>query len=97
MGQLFGQTEAPMMISSMAPKDHFHADGSLATERFASAGRPGPLVTVAIMDDQGRLLAAGERGHLKRSNLPPLRHLREFRGQYRNRDWVTQSFRLRHG
>jgi fatty-acyl-CoA synthase len=64
MGQLFGQTEAPMMISSMAPKDHFHADGRLATERFASAGRPGPLVTVAIMDDQGQLLAAGERGEI---------------------------------
>src|SRR6202167_2480691 len=64
MGQLFGQTEAPMMISSMAPKDHSHADGSLATERFASAGRPGPLVTVAIMDDQGQLLAAGERGEI---------------------------------
>ncbi|HEY5354813.1 MAG TPA: AMP-binding protein [Streptosporangiaceae bacterium] len=64
LGQLFGQTEAPMMISSMAPKDHFHADGTLATERFASAGRPGPLVTVAIMDDQGRLLRAGERGEI---------------------------------
>ena len=64
MGQLFGQTEAPMMISSLAPKDHFRADGTLATERFASAGRPGPLVTVAIMDDQGRLLPAGERGEI---------------------------------
>ena len=53
-----------MMISSMAPKDHFHADGGLATERFASAGRPGPLVTVAIMDDQGRLLDAGDRGEI---------------------------------
>ena len=28
MGQLFGQTEAPMMISTMAPRDHFNADGS---------------------------------------------------------------------
>jgi acyl-CoA synthetase (AMP-forming)/AMP-acid ligase II len=64
MGQLFGQTEAPMMISSLAPKDHFRADGTLATERFASAGRPGPLVTVAIMDDQGRLLPAGQRGEI---------------------------------
>lgn len=26
-------------------------------------------------------LAAGERGHLKTNNLPPLRHLREFRGE----------------
>ena len=64
MAQLFGQTEAPMMISSMAPKDHFHADGGLATERFTSAGRPGPLVTVAIMDDEGRLLPSGERGEI---------------------------------
>ena len=64
MGQLFGQTEAPMMISTLAPKDHFRSDGTLATERFASAGRPGPLVTVAIMVDQGPLLPPGERGQI---------------------------------
>src|SRR5580698_5114474 len=64
MGQLFGQTEAPMMISTMAPKDHLRADGTLATERFASAGRPTPLVTVAIMDGQGSLLPAGQRGEI---------------------------------
>ncbi|HEX9539780.1 MAG TPA: long-chain fatty acid--CoA ligase [Streptosporangiaceae bacterium] len=64
MGQLFGQTEAPMMISTMAPKDHFRADGTLARERLVSAGRPTPLVTVAIMDDQGRRLPAGQRGEI---------------------------------
>ena len=64
MGQLFGQTEAPMMITTMAPADHLHADGSLARERFASAGRPTPLVTVAIMDEQGTLLPAGQRGEI---------------------------------
>jgi fatty-acyl-CoA synthase len=64
MGQLFGQTEAPMMISTMAPEDHVRSDGTLARERFASAGQPAPLVTVAIMDDQGRLLPAGERGEI---------------------------------
>jgi fatty-acyl-CoA synthase len=64
MGQLFGQTEAPMMISTMAPKDHFRADGTMARERFASAGRPAPLVTVAIMDSDGGLLPAGERGEI---------------------------------
>ena len=51
MAQLFGQTEAPMMISTMAPRDHFRADGTIAAERLASAGRPAPLVTVA---DHGR-------------------------------------------
>src|SRR5246500_1946567 len=30
MAQLFGQTEAPMMISTMAPDEHFNADGSIA-------------------------------------------------------------------
>ena len=40
MGQLFGQSEAPMMISTLAPADHFRDDGSLATERLSSAGRP---------------------------------------------------------
>ncbi|MEW2401089.1 long-chain fatty acid--CoA ligase [Streptomyces sp. NPDC046862] len=64
MGQLFGQSEAPMMISTMAPEEHFHADGSLAVERFTSAGHPAPLVTVAIMDREGRLLPPGERGEI---------------------------------
>jgi acyl-CoA synthetase (AMP-forming)/AMP-acid ligase II len=61
-GQLFGQTEAPMMISTMAPQQH--ADGSLASERFSSAGRPTPLVHVAIMDDDGNVLPTGERGEI---------------------------------
>ncbi len=64
MGQLFGQSEAPMMISTLAPADHFHADGSLAQERLASAGRPTPLTTVAVMDDEGHLLEVGQRGEI---------------------------------
>jgi len=64
MAQLFGQTEAPMMISTLPPRDHFRADGSIATERLASAGRPPPLVTVAIMSEDGSLLRRGERGEI---------------------------------
>jgi len=64
LGQLFGQTEAPMLITAMAPQDHLHPDGSLAAERFSSAGRPTPLTTVAIMNQHGRLLPAGERGEI---------------------------------
>ena len=64
MGQLFGQSEAPMMISTLAPRDHFRPDGSAARERFSSAGRPTPLTTVAIMDDDGHLLDRGERGEI---------------------------------
>jgi fatty-acyl-CoA synthase len=64
MGQLFGQSEAPMMISTLAPAEHFRDDGTVATERLSSAGRPTPLTIVAIMDDEGHQLAAGERGEI---------------------------------
>jgi fatty-acyl-CoA synthase len=64
MGQLFGQTEAPMMISTLAPAEHLRPDGSMALERFSSAGRPTPLTTVAIMDEHGALLPRGERGEI---------------------------------
>jgi acyl-CoA synthetase (AMP-forming)/AMP-acid ligase II len=65
MAQLFGQTEAPMMVSMLPPADHFRADGSVAVERLASAGRPAPLVTVGIMDPEtGALVATGERGEI---------------------------------
>jgi acyl-CoA synthetase (AMP-forming)/AMP-acid ligase II len=64
LGQLFGQTEAPMMISTLAPADHFRPDGSLATERLSSAGRPAPLVQVAVMGEEGRLLAPGQPGEI---------------------------------
>jgi acyl-CoA synthetase (AMP-forming)/AMP-acid ligase II len=64
LGQLFGQSEAPMMISTMSPAEHLRPDGSPALERFASAGRPTPLTTVAVMDPGGRLLPPGERGEI---------------------------------
>jgi acyl-CoA synthetase (AMP-forming)/AMP-acid ligase II len=64
MGQLFGQTEAPMMVSTLAPAEHFRDDGSVAAERLSSAGRPTPLTIVAIMDDEGNRLGPGERGEI---------------------------------
>jgi fatty-acyl-CoA synthase len=64
MAQLFGQSEAPMMISMLPPADHFLPDGAIARDRLRSAGRPAPLVTVAIMAEDGRLLSTGERGEI---------------------------------
>jgi fatty-acyl-CoA synthase len=64
MAQLFGQSEAPMMISTMSPAEHYLPDGSVAVARLGSAGRPSPLVTVAIMDASGALLPPGERGEI---------------------------------
>ncbi|RKP47809.1 acyl-CoA synthetase [Pararobbsia silviterrae] len=64
MAQLFGQTEAPMMVSMMSPREHFNEDGTVARGRLSSAGRPGPLVQVAAMNADGQLLASGERGEI---------------------------------
>jgi fatty-acyl-CoA synthase len=88
MAQLFGQTEAPMMVSTMAPADHFRADGSVATERLSSAGRPAPLVTVAIMDEQGALVPTGDRGEVViRSSLV-------MAGYYRNPNATADASRF---
>ncbi|SMH50348.1 AMP-binding protein [Mesorhizobium australicum] len=64
MAQLFGQTEAPMMISMMRPADHYAPDGSVATARLSSAGRVAPLVSVGIMNSDGELVPQGERGEI---------------------------------
>jgi len=64
MAQLFGQTEAPMMISMMAPDEHYNADGTIAMQRLSSAGRISPLVQAGIMDADGNLLPSGERGEI---------------------------------
>ncbi len=55
---IYGQTEAPMMITCMA-------SGELADERnLASVGRATFLMDVAIMDDKRRLLPPGEIGEI---------------------------------
>jgi fatty-acyl-CoA synthase len=86
MAQLFGQTEAPMMISMMAPVDHRRSDGTIATERLASAGRPAPLVRLAILDEEGRELPRGQRGEIGvRSSLV-------MAGYYKNPEATTEVF-----
>jgi acyl-CoA synthetase (AMP-forming)/AMP-acid ligase II len=73
------------MVSALPPADHFLADGSIAHERLASAGRPTPLVTVAIMSEGGELVPRGERGEIVvRSSLV-------MRGYYKNEDATAEA------
>ena len=88
MAQLFGQTEAPMMVSMMSPKEHFRPDGSIARERLASAGRPGPLVQVAIMDSEGRLLPTGDSGEIV------VRGSLVMKGYYKNPEATAEASRF---
>jgi fatty-acyl-CoA synthase len=64
LGQFFGQAEAPMVISALPPAEHVRPDGSMALERYSSAGRPTPLTTVAIMDEDGELLPRRQPGEI---------------------------------
>ena len=64
MAQFFGQTEAPMVVATLAPGDHYNDDGSIAVQRLTSAGQPAPLTQVAIMDEAGQLLPAESRGEI---------------------------------
>jgi fatty-acyl-CoA synthase len=88
MAQLFGQTEAPMMISTLAPADHFLPDGTIATARLASAGRAAPLVELAVMDDAGRRLGQGERGEIV------LRSALVMAGYYKNPEATADAGRF---
>lgn len=88
MAQLFGQTEAPMMISTLAPQDHFLADGTLAKKRLSSAGRPSPLCTVEVMSADGEILARGERGEIV------VRGSLVMEGYYKNPDATEEATRF---
>ena len=63
LGQLFGQTEAPMMISHPGPGGPLSPQ-RLARHRTAVVGRPAPLVQVAVMGEKGRLLARRQPGEI---------------------------------
>jgi acyl-CoA synthetase (AMP-forming)/AMP-acid ligase II len=64
MAQLFGQSEAPMMIATMSPAEHRRPDGTINTDRLSCAGHPAPLVTIAILDQHGQPLPEGQRGEI---------------------------------
>jgi|SRR5579862_2321610 len=64
MCQSYGQTEAPMIMTFLDCKTVAAAAAGVHPERLASCGKPTMAVRLAIMDDAGQVLSAGERGEI---------------------------------
>jgi len=65
MTQTFGQAEAPMICTFFGPDDHKRClDDPDRIGKLASCGRPSLVAQVEIMDDDGNILPAGERGEI---------------------------------
>jgi len=62
--QSYGQTEAPMFLTFLDRQTIAAAADGVHPERLASCGRPTLAVRLAIMDDAGKTLPAGERGEI---------------------------------
>jgi acyl-CoA synthetase (AMP-forming)/AMP-acid ligase II len=62
--QCFGQAEIPLMCSYLSPQEHLVGNDPSGLRRLASAGRATDGTSIAIMDDDGKLLPTGERGEI---------------------------------
>lgn len=60
----FGQTEAPASITAKAPWDYLDKNGNIIESRLQSIGRPCVFNTVEILDDNGQIVARGEKGEI---------------------------------
>lgn len=60
----FGQTETLIPILVKRPSDYLRSDGSFDEDVVRAAGRAVDVARLAIMDPEGTLLPAGERGEI---------------------------------
>jgi fatty-acyl-CoA synthase len=64
MCQSYGQVECPMIVTWLPPEVVAAAAHGDHPERLASCGKPTRSVKVAVMDDDGNLLATGDSGEI---------------------------------
>lgn len=64
LAQIYGQGESPMTITALSKFHHAEVSHPRHRERLASVGLPQSVVEVAIRDDSGREVAAGEIGEI---------------------------------
>ena len=62
--QLFGQTEAPMMMSVLSREEHVVDDSDREKMILSSAGRPTFHAEVKLIDDDGNEVKRGESGEI---------------------------------
>ncbi|MBW1681932.1 MAG: long-chain-fatty-acid--CoA ligase [Deltaproteobacteria bacterium] len=62
--QLFGQTEAPMMMSVLSREEHVVGDPEREMQVLASAGRPTFHAKIRLLDDDGNEVPRGEAGEV---------------------------------
>ena len=62
--EAFGQTEAPASITAKAPWDYLDKEGNIIESRLKSIGRPCVYNNVKVLDDNGVVVANGERGEI---------------------------------
>jgi len=64
MREAYGQTESPLFIAGMAPKDHL-INGEIASDdRLRSVGRATHLSEINILDNEGKAVPRGELGEI---------------------------------
>jgi len=64
MREAYGQTESPLFIAGMAPKDHFINDKIAPDDRLRSVGRATHLSEIKILDNEGKAVPQGELGEV---------------------------------
>lgn len=64
MYEIYGQTESLFPVIVKEAKDYMNEDGTLNMKVLASAGRPTKYAHIEIMDPEGNILPAGEKGEI---------------------------------
>jgi acyl-CoA synthetase (AMP-forming)/AMP-acid ligase II len=64
MMECYGQVEAFAGISYMRPEEHFAGGEVVGDDRLASCGRPYPLITLEIRDEDDRPVPPGASGEI---------------------------------
>jgi acyl-CoA synthetase (AMP-forming)/AMP-acid ligase II len=62
--QFYGQTEAPMMLTSLQKEEHVVLDAARERAIFASCGRPTVTTQIRLLDGDGNEVADGEVGEI---------------------------------